>query len=109
MVMSGPCDVEGSMRKEDVRRIVHRHEREIEFCYVRALGTQPDLEGRLEIKFVISGSGAVESATVEKSMGAEPVDRCIAQAVRRWTFPQPEDSKPVTVTYRIRLECDAPS
>jgi TonB family protein len=103
-IRSGAAMVKGSLSKEVIRRIVHRHINEIKFCYERQLAKRPDLSGRVAIKFIISGTGAVQMAAVASSTLGDPVvENCIAQAVRRWTFPQPEGGGIVIVTYPFQL------
>ena len=103
-IRSGAAMVKGSLSKEVIRRIVHRHINEVKFCYEKQLAQRPDLSGRVSIKFIISGTGAVQMAAVASStLGNAQVENCIAQAVRRWTFPQPEGGGIVIVTYPFML------
>lgn len=103
-IRSGASQVKGALSKEVVRRIVHRHINEVKFCYSQGLASNPDLSGRVAIKFVISGTGAVQMSAVASSTLSDPsVENCIAQAVRRWTFPQPKGGGIVTVTYPYLL------
>jgi TonB family protein len=103
-IRSGAAMVKGSLSKEVIRRIVHRHINEVKFCYEKQLAQRPDLAGRVAIKFIISGTGAVQMAAVASStLGNAQVENCIAQAVRRWTFPQPEGGGIVIVTYPFQL------
>jgi len=103
-IRSGAAMVKGSLSKEGIRRIVRRHTNEVKFCYERELAKRPDLTGRVAIKFIISGTGAVQMAAVESStLGNASVENCIAQAVRRWKFPQPEGGGIVIVTYPFQL------
>ena len=103
-VRSLPAEVLGSLSKETIRRHIGRHINEVRSCYEQALITRPDLQGRIAIWFVIAGSGAVKNAAVASSDVADPhVASCIAAAVRRWTFPQPEGGGLVTVTYPFVL------
>ena len=104
-IRSGAAMVKGSLSKEVIRRIVHRHINEVKFCYERELAQRPDLAGRVSIKFIIMGTGAVQMAAVaESTIGNPNVENCIAGAVRRWTFPQPEGGGIVIVTYPFQLE-----
>ncbi len=106
-IRSGAAMVKGSLSKEVIRRIVHRHINEIKFCYERQLAKRPDIGGRVSVKFIISATGAVQMAAVASStMGDPQVENCISQAVRRWTFPQPEGGGIVIVTYPFMLTCD---
>ncbi len=103
-IRSGAAMVKGSLSKEVIRRIVQRHINEVKFCYERELAKRPDLAGRVSIKFIISGTGAVQMAVVEDStLGNASVENCIAGAVKRWTFPQPEGGGIVVVTYPFQL------
>jgi hypothetical protein len=97
--------VHGSLSKDAIRRVVHRHLNEVKFCYERELASRPDLSGRVSIKFLINGMGAVQSsAATDSTLGSAALDSCIAGAVRRWTFPQPEGGGVVIVTYPFQLE-----
>ena len=104
-IRSGAAMVQGSLSKEVIRRIVHRHINEVKFCYERGLASKPDLSGRVAVKFIISGTGAVQTAAVASStLGDSGVESCIAQATRRWIFPQPQGGGIVIVTYPYQLD-----
>ncbi len=104
-IRSGNADVRGSLSKEVIRRVIQRHINEVRFCYEQELNQRPDISGRVQIKFIISPSGAVQAANVENSsLGAARAEQCIAQAVRRWTFPAPDGGGIVVVSYPFVLE-----
>ena len=104
-IRSGQADVHGSLSKEVIRRVIGRHINEVRFCYEQELSSRPDLSGRVQVKFIISPSGAVQAANVESStLGAARAEGCIAQAVRRWTFPAPDGGGIVIVSYPFVLE-----
>ena len=104
-IRSGQADVHGSLSKEVIRRIIGRHINEVRFCYEQELNSRPDLQGRISIKFIISPTGAVQTSAVDNSdMGNAKVEQCIAQAVRRWTFPAPEGGGIVVVSYPFVLQ-----
>jgi TonB family protein len=104
-IRSGNADVRGSLSKEVIRRVIQRHINEVRFCYEQELNQRPDLAGRVQVKFIISPSGAVQAANVENSsLGAARAEQCIAQAVRRWTFPAPDGGGIVVVSYPFVLE-----
>jgi TonB family protein len=103
-IRSGAADVRGSLSKEVIRRVIRRHINEVRFCYEQELNQRPDLEGRVTISFIISPTGAVQSSAVANStMGNARVESCIAQAVRRWSFPAPEGGGIVVVNYPFML------
>ncbi len=104
-IRSGNADVRGSLSKEVIRRVIQRHINEVRFCYEQELSSRPDLGGRVQVKFIVSPSGAVQAANVESStLGAARAENCIAQAVRRWTFPAPDGGGIVIVSYPFVLE-----
>jgi TonB family protein len=104
-VRSGGAEVRGSLSKEVIRRVVHRHINEVKFCYEQQLNARPDLQGRVTTKFVISPTGSVQSAMVESSsLRNEAVESCIVSAVRRWTFPAPDGGGVVVVNYPFLLD-----
>jgi TonB family protein len=103
-IRQGAADVKGSLSKEVIRRVIRRHINEVRFCYEQELNTRPDLEGRVTVKFIISATGAVQSAMVSGStLGNQRAETCIAQSVRRWTFPAPEGGGIVVVNYPFML------
>lgn len=104
-IRSGKADIRGSLSKEVIRRIIQRHINEVRFCYEQELNSRPDLQGRVSVKFIISPTGAVQTAAVDQSdLGNPKAEQCIAGAVRRWTFPSPEGGGIVVVTYPFVLE-----
>ncbi len=103
-IRGGVSTVKGSLSKDVIRRVVRRHLNEVKFCYEKQLSKRPDLTGRVTVRFIISGNGAVQGAAVdETSLGDPIVEQCIAQAVRRWSFPSPEDGGIVIVRYPFLL------
>ncbi|UJR84828.1 AgmX/PglI C-terminal domain-containing protein [Sandaracinus amylolyticus] len=109
-VRFGQAEVRGALSSEVIRRVVRRHLNEVRYCYEQELAQRPDLMGRVTIGFVIGSSGAVQgSGVTSSSLGNPRVEGCIAQAVRRWTFPSPTGGGVVTVTYPITLEASGGS
>ncbi len=79
------------------------HRNEVSFCYERALIGHPDLAGRVAVVFMVQPSGAVQSAVVSQtSLNHSAAEACIAEAVRRWSFPQ--SMSPTGVTYPFLFE-----
>ena len=99
-IRSGPVTTRGGLSAETIRRVVRRHRNEVRYCYSQALQTRPDLEGRIGMRFLISSSGAVQTAFVSNStLQNQSTERCVTDAVRRWVFPAPEDGGLVSVNY----------
>lgn len=94
----------GSLSADVIRRVVSRRVGEVRHCYEQGLVSQPDLAGRVTMRWMISGSGAVSSSVVgSSSLGNQRVEQCMSRAVRRWSFPAPSDGGVVSVTYPFTL------
>lgn len=97
--------VDDGFAPEVVEQIVRAHINFIQNCYRAALVDDPSLAGTIELEFVIDGGGRV--AKVEDLTGDgfanHEVSRCVARALRRWTFLEPRDGASVTVRYPISL------
>ena len=103
-IRSGAADVRGSLSKEVIRRVIRRHINEVRFCYEQELNQRPDLEGRVTVKFIISPTGSVQTSMVSNStLKNGRVEKCVAGAVRRWTFPAPDGGGVVIVNYPFML------
>jgi TonB family protein len=96
----GILHVNGTLDKEIIRRIVHRHLNEVKYCYEQALVTRPSLSGRIVVQFAIAPTGRVLTSVVQSSsLGVAAVDSCVVNAVKRWEFPQPDHGGLAMVSY----------
>jgi hypothetical protein len=76
-------------------------------CYDKALVENPNLTGRVIIKFTIAGSGKVVAAVVQETTLNHPqVERCMADATLTWLFPKPQGGGIVIVSYPFVLRTD---
>ncbi len=104
-VRPAPATVMGGLSQEAIRRVVHRHLPEVRFCYEQGLQQNPSLEGRVTANWIIAGDGHVQSSSIAAStLSNNAVESCIASAVRRWTFPTPENRGVVGVNYPFVLQ-----
>jgi TonB family protein len=86
-----------------VRRVIRQHLNEVRFCYEQGLAERPDLAGRVTVTFLIAGTGAVQASSVASStIEDRSVESCLANAVRRWTFPASDG--PTMVTYPLLFD-----
>jgi hypothetical protein len=95
--------VTGPLSAEVVRRVHRRHINELRFCYEQSLAQLPTAAGTVELTAIVGASGAVSGSTATSVDGTLPpaVSTCMQNAVRRWTYPQPEGGEAVTVTQRV--------
>lgn len=83
---------------ELVQRRIKRHLDSIRYCYERELMAEPDLEGTVEVVFVISGEGAVVAAH-GSGIGHDDLEDCVAGVIRGIAFPRPPGGSSVKITY----------
>lgn len=83
--------VSGFLTQEQIMRVVRRNQAAVRYCYENELQRQPNLSGRIEIRWRVARSGSVSSARVgSTTMRNARVEGCIVRQVRRWRFPQPD-------------------
>ena len=91
----------GHLPSEVIQRIVRQNDGRYRFCYQHAVQTNPNLAGRVTVKFLISRDGSVGyTADGGSDIPDEGVRQCVVRAFANLTFPSP-DSGVVTVFYPI--------
>ena len=96
-----PPVVNGRLAAEVIRRIVRMNDGRYRACYESGLRTDPGLQGRVAVKFVIDRTGAVAVAADGGSdIPDEGVRRCVVSSFLSLSFPAPESGS-VTVVYPI--------
>ncbi len=84
-----------------IRRIVRQNDGRYRFCYESGLKANPNLQGRVTVRFLIDRTGAVAVASDSGSdIPDENVRRCVVSSFAALSFPPP-DSGVVTVVYPI--------
>lgn len=103
--VSSDALVQGGLDPNEIAAVIMRHEGEIRACYEKGLQNQPNLKGRLSMKFLIGARGQVTSSAVSNSSLHHPgVENCIQARLRSWPFPQPEGGVTVKVSYPFVLK-----
>lgn len=88
------------LEPEAIAAVIKSHLGQIIFCYEKALLIEPNLEGKITVKFSISASGSVsKSQIVEKTLSNENLESCVLKTLSSWKFPKPEGVEEVLVTY----------
>jgi hypothetical protein len=77
-----------------VHCVAKRHRREIRECYEERLAQVPDVAGEIMIRFYVKKDGTVNMFLVwDRNLDDVELDECIANAVDKWTFPEPEGGR----------------
>ncbi|HEY2406373.1 MAG TPA: AgmX/PglI C-terminal domain-containing protein [Polyangiaceae bacterium] len=102
-VRMGATTVSGRLPPEVIQRIVRQNFGRFRMCYEQGLARNPNLEGRVQARFVIGRDGAVSNASNGGSdLPDSGVVSCVVSAFYGLSFPQPEGGI-VTVVYPIML------
>lgn len=97
---SGPTKIIGGLSKEEIARVVRRHQSEIKYCYESELQKNPSLRGKVSVWWEIDPAGGVSDAKIAESTLDNPTaEQCLLTKIRKWRFPEPEGGGIVNVTY----------
>ncbi len=99
-ILTEETKVEGGLDKDVIAAVINSHLGEIRYCYERELSADPNLYGKMQVKFVIDASGSVINprigiSTLQNAM----VEGCILRRLVTWQFPRPKGGTKVFVTY----------
>jgi hypothetical protein len=101
---NGTTIVSGRLPPEVIQRIVRQNYGRFRFCYEQGLVKNPNLAGRVAVRFIIGRDGAVSNAQNGGSdLPDAQVNGCIIQSFYGLSFPAPEGGV-VTVSYPIQLQ-----
>ena len=99
-VSTGKLVMVGGLDKDVVARVIKRYWAQIKYCYEKELSKNPNLYGKIAVKFTISGNGSVSEAEIEQTeMNNAAVEECIIRNIKRWVFPAPKGGGIVVVRY----------
>ena len=94
------ASVQGSLDRSIIQQIINKHLNQIRHCYQKELNKNPNLYGKIVVKFTIGGAGQVLQATVPTTtMRNVEVEDCIARVIKHILFPKPKGGGIVVVSY----------
>src|SRR6185436_13679047 len=100
-VRMGATTVSGRLPPEVIQRIVRQNYGRFRMCYEQGLAKNPNLEGRVTVRFVIGRDGSVSNVSNGGSdIPDSGVVGCVIRNYYGLSFPQPEGGI-VTVVYPI--------
>jgi len=102
-IVPGNIIYEGGLTREEIQRVISRVMSQIKYCYEKELNKDPNLEGKLVMFWLISGSGDVQTASASQNTfsgpPAAPIEQCVTRIIQRLKFPSPKGGGVVNVTY----------
>jgi hypothetical protein len=99
-VRMGATSVSGRLPPEVIQRIVRQNFGRFRLCYENGLRNNPNLQGRVSVRFVIGRDGRVSNVGGGGDIPDGGVVSCVTRAFYGLSFPQPEGGI-VTVSYPI--------
>jgi hypothetical protein len=85
----GNGDMDGSLTKEQIDKVVRAHKSGVSYCYEKELQRKATLGGTVTIFWNIQPDGTVGKANVKTtSMSDAAVEGCILRQVKQWVFPK---------------------
>ncbi len=111
LLVSAPVDA-GSYGKVDaltVRKTIKKDLPKIHRCYESALRYEPELAGKVSVRFAVVRRGYVKGVhIIENTMGNEQVGRCVTRVVRAIRFPTRRTGKSLRFTFPFVFAPGAP-
>lgn len=99
-LLEDESEIIGGLDREVIAAYIKSQLGQILYCYERQLSADPNLYGKVAIRFTIGSLGSVETQRVsETTLKSATVENCILQRVAGWKFPVPEGGTKVNVTY----------
>ncbi|MEC8024588.1 MAG: AgmX/PglI C-terminal domain-containing protein [Myxococcota bacterium] len=93
----------GRLDGAQVSKVFRRRSSAFRSCYESRLKVNPNLSGKITLRFTIGTAGRITNISVAKnSTGDSAVGSCILRKVKRWKFASPEGGSK-TFTYPIVL------
>jgi hypothetical protein len=87
---STPTDVDGALDTSVIVKEIRSRLGAVKACYEAGLKRNPNIGGRIELRFEVSAIGKVTSAQIENdTMHDDEVAACIKSRVSSWRFPAP--------------------
>lgn len=99
-IVPGKTTVVGGLSKDQIDKVIKRHQSEIKYCFEQEMNKDPNMAGKVAVFFTIDPTGAVSDANVsETTLNSSNAENCMLSRIRRWKFPEPQGGGVVQVTY----------
>lgn len=93
-------EIIGGLDREVIAQYIKTQLGQILYCYERQLSANPNLYGKIAVKFTIAGTGQVETQSInDTTLKNISVESCILNKISKWKFPEPKGGTKVLVTY----------
>lgn len=91
---------QGELPKKVIKRYIATKMGAIKACYQKGLQSNPNLQGKVTVMFLIQPNGAVAGAKISDSgINSPAVESCILRNVKVWRFPRAAGGGSTKVIY----------
>ncbi|TNE50879.1 MAG: hypothetical protein EP343_06940 [Deltaproteobacteria bacterium] len=102
LIRSGPTMVYGSLSRNIIRRVLRQHRSRFKYVYERSLLQNPNLRGKVYVRFIINSRGRVQGVrATSSSIGDYRLLRGLERRFRYLRFPRPRGGGVVMVRYPL--------
>ncbi len=96
----GRITVTGGYDADIVKNYIHKQLERLRWCHQMALQDDPEIQGRLVIRFAINSDGTTSKVKIRRStVRNTDLKRCVQTTIDTWRFPQTADDSTAVVTY----------
>lgn len=76
------------LSEHEIQQLINARQNTLMHCYADALARNPDLQGRVDMRFGIAPDGHLSVVKVTaSSLRDKPTEDCLVSSAREWTFP----------------------
>ncbi|MCB0413346.1 MAG: AgmX/PglI C-terminal domain-containing protein [Bdellovibrionales bacterium] len=99
-IVEEETEISGGLDRSVISKYIQSQLGQVRYCYERQLSANPEIRGKILVKFTIGGNGkvisqAIGTTTLKNAM----VEGCILRRISGWKFPTPEGGTLVMVSY----------
>ena len=96
----GRITVTGGYDADIVKSYIHKQLERLRWCHQMALQDDPEIQGRLVIRFAINSDGTTSKVKIRRAtVRNTDLKRCVQTTIDTWRFPQTADDSTAVVTY----------
>lgn len=95
-----PAEEPAGLTGDEIAKVVKGHLSEIRGCYEAALRRDPNLAGKVVLRWAVTPAGTVSNIEVtQDTLGESTAVDCIKAKPVKWKFPKPKTKREVIVSY----------
>ncbi len=103
-VSNSDLTLQGGLSRYAINATIAKYISQVRRCYESSLKTNPDIQGLVEVSFMINATGRLDYSKVNRTtLKHKPTEKCITTKMMNWQFPKPRGGVKVPVKYPFML------